>query len=112
MNYNTADLINAVYGIRTTTLQNQLTNSVGTTPTKILKRNPCRTSILITNLGTTDIIVNNTPEVSLTRGIPVEAGGGSMVLQFDSDFHMVTDEYYAISSVLNSSILVFEQVIY
>ena len=75
---------------------NPVTNTVGTTPTKVLNNNPDRILALLVNLTANDGYVGFDNEVSATRGIPVPSNGGSLTLLIDEDGELVIQETYAV----------------
>jgi len=108
MGFSTQDVIRGLFGVDTTPNKNPLTNSVGVTAVKILSNNPKRMSVLIQNLSANTVYIGLKPDVSNTNGILLAANGGSITLQYDKDFQLVTNEMYAIASGAASSILVLE----
>lgn len=107
-----ATLIENLYGIHTTETENPVTNSVGVAAVKIARNNPNRVVFTIFNLSANNIFIGLTPSVSSTNGMFVAPNGGSIVLQYDKDFMMVTRDIYAISAGAASSIYVLENEIY
>lgn len=107
-----ATLIENLYGLRTTEIENPIVSSVGVTPIKIAGNNPNRVSLVIVNLSANNLYISLTVGVSATNGMFIAPNGGSIVLQYDKDFMMVTRDIYAVAAGAASSIYVLENTIY
>jgi len=95
-------------GFKTRAIENPVTNRVGTTPTLILRNNPDRFQWLIVNLGTVDLFISFTREVSIARGIVIPAGGGFASMHAREDGEAVTYEIFGIVSTGTINIYVIE----
>jgi hypothetical protein len=48
--------------------------NVGTSPTKILQLDPSAVSLLVTNNGSSTVVIHTSPDVTLSRGIVIPSG--------------------------------------
>ena len=106
------DLLEAMYGVKTRVRQNPKTDTVGVSAVKIADSNPNRLTLLINNVSSNAIYITPDNQPSATRGIYVAPGGGSVVMQWDRDFSLVSQEWYAIAAAANSEIYVLELLSY
>ena len=106
------DLLEAMYGVKTRVRQNPKTDNIGTSITKIADSNPNRLTLLVNNLSSNAIYISPDNLVSTKRGIYVAPGGGSVVMQWDRDFSLVSQQWYAISAAVDSDIYVLELLSY
>lgn len=87
---------------------NPVTGTVQTTVTQILKNNPDRVHALIVNLSPNPGYVGFDREVSATRGIPIAANGGFVILTIDEDGELVAQAVFAINTVLAGTYYIVE----
>ena len=87
---------------------NPVTDTVATTPTRILKNNPDRVELLIVNLSANRGFIGFNPDVSATKGIPVEAQGGVVTMCIEEDGETVGYEIHAINEVAAGSWYILE----
>ena len=78
---------------------NPVTATVLTTATLILKNNPDRLALLIVNLSANRGHAGFDRQVSTTKGIPIEASGGLITMNWREDGELVTQEIFAINQV-------------
>jgi hypothetical protein len=104
-------LLRAQYGVRTSFIENPLTQSVGTTVTRICRQNPKRVGLVIANLGATTLYIGPTPAVSSTNGLLLPGGGTTVTFRWDIDFDFVATEMHALSSAAGGVIYVLENYI-
>lgn len=102
------ELLQTAYGVKTAINVNPEVAQVETTVTKILSYNPNRLGIVISVIGAANVLVAPDNNVSLTRGILLNAAGGSYTLEWDTDFEAVSNEWFAIASGAASAIYVQE----
>lgn len=96
-----------MFGVETHTVINSL--SVSTAVSKILKNNPDRLSYILVNLGTVDVYVGFTSDVSASKGILLTANGGSMNLTIREDFDLATYEVHAVAASSTSTLYIVEE---
>ena len=96
------------FGMSTRTVINPLTNAVATSVTKIAQNNADRLALTIVNVGANDVYIGFDAETSASRGIFVGANGGSLTLTVEEDFELITNNVYAISVGVASTIYVVE----
>jgi len=76
---------------------NPVTDTVGTTPTEILRNNPDRVFWLIVNLSANNGYIGWDREVSSTKGIFVAANGGYTSAALEEDGELVIYPVFAIN---------------
>lgn len=91
------DMLEKLYGVKTSLRTNPLTNSVAITVTKILNYNPMRLGSVIVNLGAHPIYLAPDNQVSATRGIYLASSGGIASLSWEIDLELCSMEWYAIA---------------
>jgi len=84
-------------GFPTRLLINPVTNSVGTTPTKILNNNPDRIFWLVINLSANDGYIGWDTLVASNRGLYLPANGGYASASIEEDGELVIYEVWAIN---------------
>jgi len=104
------EVLDDLYGIKSTEIENPITNIVGVTPVKILNNNPNRLSCLIVNLSGNALYLAPSPDVSAAKGIFVAPNGGTVQLLWQEDFELVSRNWYAIAAVAGSGIYVLENI--
>lgn len=107
----TAELIAQRVGVQTYTRFNPVTDSVDVVPTRVVLANPNRVALTIVNLSTSNIYIAWNNQVSATRGILLDALGGSLALYWTDDLELVTQEVWGISPTGLASIYVVETLI-
>jgi len=85
-----------------------VTNSVGTTPTLILKNNPDRIYWLIVNLSAYDGYAGWDAQVSATRGILIPANGGYASASIVEDGELTIMEVYAVNLTASGTWMIVE----
>lgn len=91
------DLIKDEFGVETYERENPLTDTVGTSVTRVLPYSPSRVSCVIVNLGGYDLYVSPRNNVSGSKGILIPANGGNLTLIWREDFTLVAHEFFGIS---------------
>lgn len=104
-------LLDQRFGIRTETRDDPLVAQVETTLTQVLLPNPSRIGFTLVNLGGNPIFLMSDAGASTTRGIRVNATGGSVQVLFDEDFSRVAYGWFAIASGGASAITIQEVLI-
>jgi len=84
-------------GFPTRLVVNPVTDSVGTTPTLILKNNPDRIFWLLVNLSANDGYAGWDTRVSNSRGMLIPANGGYASASIEEDGELVIYEVYGIN---------------
>jgi hypothetical protein len=89
---------------------NPITNTIGTSPIRILYNNPDRFAWIIINLSNFDVYVGWTPDVGPTKGVKLDPNGGNVISLADEDLELTGYEVYARAAASNCSIYVLEVV--
>jgi len=105
---NLYDLLEQKFGIKTIDRINPETDTVGTSPVRVLLNNPNRVAAIIINLSANSLYVLPDEAVTTTRGIFVGGNGGRISIIYDEDFHLVGRDWFAVASGAGSQILVLE----
>jgi hypothetical protein len=95
---NTADLIEKRFGVHTTTRDNPEIAAVGVAALRVFRNNPRRLAAVIVNLSANAMYLALTPTVAATLGIYLAPNGGSITMSLDSDFELVTREWWVIAA--------------
>jgi len=110
MSIQLSELLENLYGVRSTHHINKLTNMVQDTVTKVMSGNPNRLSFVFTNNSANNIYLSTQNDVASTKGIFVASNGGTVVIQWDRDFELVSSEWFAIASAINSNVFILENI--
>lgn len=100
-----------LYGVSSHYAINKKESDVDIAMKRIIDNNPNRASFLIVNLSANQIYVSPQNDVSSTKGIYVAPNGGTMLMQWDIDFELVTSEFFAVASANNSSVFILENIL-
>ena len=95
----TPELVAEMFKGPTRPVINPVTDTVKTTYTMILRNNPDRLACLILNLSDNRGHVGFDRQVSTTRGIPVEASGGIVSMNWREDAELVIQAVFAVNAV-------------
>ena len=95
----TPELVKELFKGPTHAPVNPVTDTVLTTATLILRNNPDRLACLIVNLSANRGHIGFDRQVSPTRGIPVEASGGLVIMNWREDAELVIQEIFARNQV-------------
>lgn len=87
---------------------NPVTDTVGTTATKILLNNPDRFSWLVVNLSADRGYLGWDPTVGAAKGVPIEANGGTVSMYWQEDGEVVCYELYAVNEVASGKYIIVE----
>lgn len=107
----TRDLVKELLGVSSYEITNPVTNSVGTSAEQILRQNPNRIWMSLTNLSANAMYVGPFADPSSGKGYLLNASGGTISLDFRFDLMLVTREWFALAGGAGSEILVVEQVL-
>ena len=91
------DLLTKDFGVTVQEENAGPTISVGSSAVQLLKNNPGAVALVLINLGSTDIYIWTTNDVSAAKGILIAANGGNIFLTYQQYFTLVSSEWYAIS---------------
>lgn len=105
-----SDAIDREFGVPTEPRVNPETGMVGTSIVKVLGNNPNRFSFVIVNLGTAAVFLAPDNAVATTRGIRLDASGGSFSANWRDDANLTGWDWYAIAEAAGQSVLVLEVV--
>jgi hypothetical protein len=104
-------LLQGMFGINSTYQINKRTSTVGVTVESIMSNNPNRASFLIVNLSANNLYISPQNDVTATNGIYVAPGGGSAILQWDRDFELPSQEWFAIATGAASAVFILENIL-
>lgn len=104
----TQDVISQLYGVRTYSNKNPLTDTVTNSITQLVNNNPSRLQVTIINLSSDTIYLLNDFNPSSTNGWILNPNGGFIAFMFRDDLTLPTEAFYAISSGTSSKVLVQE----
>lgn len=104
------DLISASYGVECDTVEH-LEPSIGNTrKLQFIPYNPNRLCIVIVNNGANTMFMTTDNNTAIDDGIALSPYGGSVALQWDRDFTLVSSQY-AFSTLVGTSKLYWLEVI-
>jgi len=103
-----AEYIRKKFGVATFVEENPVTDTVGTTVTQIVKNNPDRLALIITNLSANNVYIGWFRDVSANKGVFLAPNGGQVVFLADEDLELVGYEFFAVATAAASKIFVFE----
>ena len=93
-----SDYMLKLWGVRTRSIENPVTDTAGEGVTQILKNNPDRFEAIVVNYDAVLMRIAPSPDVSATHGIPLDPTGGFAVITADDDGEMVGYEWYIYSA--------------
>jgi len=100
------DLISMEYGCAVS-IEDPTTNlSIGVADLIIAQNSPRRVALVIINLSANVVYVKPGSPATTTSGIRLAPAGGSVSLNFKSDFHLPALEWHAIASGAASAIYI------
>lgn len=85
--------------------------TVGTSPSKLLDKNPNRVQITFANRSSSRIDVAPDPELASGEGIPLQAGGGTLTVLISEDGVLPMLEWHAVAGAASSSIEIIDVVV-
>ena len=110
------EILESLYGVRTYPRENHTLPAaqVGAAAVRIAANNPMRATLLVLNLSANTIYLGLTADVNVPpapQGILLAPNGGSVLFQWDRDFELVTDEWWAIATGAASAVYVLENIL-
>lgn len=93
-----ADYIEKKWGCSTATKENPVTDTAGAGVTRILGNDPDRFEAVVVNYSDAVIRVAPSRDVSVNRGIPLDASGGFVVLTADDEGEALGWEWFVYSA--------------
>ena len=70
--------------------------TVGTTATLILNRDGARVEDVVSDTGTSNCAIRHDPQVTITNGILLGSGGGTLAEDFRGDLSIPTQQMWAV----------------
>jgi len=110
MSIQLSDLLQNLYGIKTFPQINKTVSQVGSSAVQIMSANPNRVSFLVVNLSTNNLFISPQNDVSSTKGIYIAPSGGSITIQWDRDFELVSQPFFAIAAGAASDVYILENI--
>jgi hypothetical protein len=105
-----ADLLRDRFGVDIGVNTDPVVAAVGVAALKVLNNNPNRLAFTLVNLGTGKVYLKPDNTVSIASGIVLTAGGGSVNLEWSTDYDLVGMEWWAIADLAATPILTIEVV--
>jgi hypothetical protein len=110
MSIQLSDLLQNLYGVKSFPQVNKKVNQVGVSAIEIMSSNPNRVSFLVVNLSANNLFISPENDVSSTKGIYIAPNGGSITVQWDRDFELVSQPFYAIAGGAASDVFILENI--
>lgn len=110
MSIQLSDLLQNLYGVKTFPQINKTVSQVGVAAIQIMSANPNRVSFLVVNLSANNLYISPLNDVASTKGIYVAPSGGSITVQWDRDFELVSMPFFAIASGAASDVFILENI--
>ena len=82
--------------------------TVGTSPSRIVTNNPRRVYYVLSNLSSSDVYLAFTSSVSTTSGLKLVAGTGIAEVNASDHGEEVVSEVWAVSSATSQTVMVLE----
>ncbi len=92
----TSQIVQQLYLLQNAPLIAETDVTVGTTPTLILNRDGARVEDVVSDTGTSNCAIRHDPGVSITNGILLGAGGGTLAEDFRGDLTIPTEQMWAV----------------
>jgi len=105
-------LLQASYGVRSTTKTSLVGVQILAAGGKLLSFNPNRLGLIIVNNGANVAYITPDKSAAVGHGIRLINGGGTMALKWDVDFELVASEWYGIADGADSDVYIVEIVSY
>jgi hypothetical protein len=110
MSVTLSELLESLYGVKTTNRANPNIATVSTTAQKILNNNPNRVSFLVVNLSVNGLYIAPAQDVASTKGIYLAPNGGFATFMWDRDFELVGQEWWAIGTAVGTTLYCLENI--
>jgi hypothetical protein len=104
------DLLTQEYGVNTHPGTETGVKAVQTTVTQLCSNNPNRVGLTFLNLGAASVFIYIDNTVGVGKGLLVSANGGSVALDWRTDFTLISNDWYGISPGGPSNLQVIELV--
>lgn len=101
-------LVKAAFGVSTTPKVS--TATIGASVGLLVKGNPNRVGLTFTNNGAATVYILPFNDVSTTKGIAIGASGGSIGLNWDTDFELISRPWYAVSGAAGNVVTILENI--
>lgn len=85
-----------LFGVETEDAQPDSPQTIGTTVSRVLDKDPDRVQLVFTNPGGTNVWLNTTGSFSAQEGFVVPSGQGSLILNVVQDGSLPQREWYAV----------------
>jgi len=96
------------YGIKHShVVENPLITTIGTTATRVFRRNPNRLLWLFVNMSANTIYLAFSPDVNTTKGI-ILANGDFMIAELEKDAALTFNEVWIVADAADSAIYTLE----
>lgn len=107
----TADMIQALFGVKTTERVNPLIAQAGIVALRVLAGNPGRLTFTLFNLSANAMYLGLQANVAADNGMYLAPNGGNITMRYDIDFNLVTREFYILAAGAASDLYVIENYI-
>lgn len=108
---NAHDLVSDMYGVRVEDREFPDALDADIAVKVLARRSPRRVALLVVNMSANVVVIAPFPGVTTTRGIRLDANGGSFSCNTKEDMLLPTREWNVCADVDNSAIYVVETVI-
>jgi hypothetical protein len=105
-----ADLLRDRFNVEVGCNLDPVVAAVGVTALRVLEQDPNRLAFTVINLGTGKVYLRPQSPATPTSGIVLGAGGGSVNLEWQTDYDLVGYEWFAIADLAATPILTLEVV--
>lgn len=110
MSITLSELLEGLYGVKTTSRVNPYISTVSTTPTRLLANNPNRVSFIVVNMSANSLYISPTADVAATKGIFIASNGGYAIFTWDRDFELVSQEWWCVGSDVGTTLYTLENI--
>lgn len=90
-------LLDQLFQVSTEQRDNPLIAQAEVTVTQLFRANPSRIAFNLTNLGANPVYLWSDNQVSTTRGVRLNASGGTVTVLYDEDFSRTGYEWFVIA---------------
>lgn len=92
-----SQLLEKHFGVSTSNREHTGVSGTAGNAVQIVPNNPKRLGLTIVNMSANNLYIGPRNTVSTVNGIWVFGGGGAVTLSWDSDFDLVSHDWYVIS---------------